>query len=75
MTKTDIEIFIDWLIDQCNDGMIDICRFDVFKERLRGMFRELHKMKCKNFFADGQCLQGGRCDGQCQRMKNYDKTH
>ena len=64
----------EWFIDQCNDGIIDICRFDVFEERLRDMFRELYKIKCKNF-ASGECLQGGRCDGNCRRMRNYDKKH
>lgn len=74
MTKTDIETLIDWLIDQCNDGNIDIRYHAVFKEQVREVFRELHKMNCKNF-AGGECLKGGRCDGNCRRMKNYDKTH
>ena len=75
MTKTDIETLIDWLIDQSNDGNIDIRYHAVFKEQVREVFRGLHKINCKNFFADGECLKGGRCDGNCQRMKNYDKTH
>lgn len=74
MTKTDIETIIDWLIDQSNDGNIDIRYPAVFKEQVREVFRELHKMNCKNF-AGGECLKGGRCDGNCPRMKNYDKTH
>lgn len=74
MTKTDIDTLMDWLIDQSNDGKIDLHNHIVFDKDLRGMFRELHKMKCKNF-AGGKCLQGGRCDDNCPRMKNYDKTH
>ena len=72
MTKNDIETIIDWLIDQSNDGNIDIRYHAVFKEQVREVFRELHKMNCKNFVG-GECLKGGRCDGNCQRMKNYDK--
>ena len=72
MTKTDIDSIISWLIDQSFEGNIDIHNHTEFEENLRGVFRELHKMNCKNF-ADGQCLQGGKCDGNCQRMKNYDK--
>lgn len=74
MTKADIETFIYWLIRESNDGAIEIHNADEFSNNVRGVFRELHKMKCKNFFADG-CLQGGRCDGNCPRMMNYDKTH
>lgn len=72
MTKTDIETLIDWLISESNDGAIEIHNVDEFSNNVRGVFRELHKMNCKNF-AGGKCLQGGRCDGNCQRMKNYDK--
>ena len=75
MTKSDIDSIVDWLIDQSFDGNIDIHNHTEFCENLRGVFRILYAMKCKHFFADGQCLQGGRCDGNCQRMKNYDKTH
>lgn len=74
MTKTDIDSIVDWLIVQSNDGKIDIHNHKEFFKDLRGAFRTLHEINCKNFFA-GQCLQGGRCDGNCQRMKNYDKTH
>lgn len=74
MTKTDIDSIIDWLIDQSNDGNIDIRYHAVFKQQVREVFRELHKMNCKKF-AGGECLKGGRCDGNCRRMKNYDKTH
>ena len=73
MTKTDIDSIISWLIDQSNDGKIDIHNHKEFFKDLRGAFRTLHEINCKNFFADGQCLQGGRGDGNCQRMKNYDK--
>lgn len=62
MTKTDIETLIDWLIAQSNDGNIDIRYHAVFKEQVREVFRELHKMNCKNFVG-GECLKGGRCDG------------
>ena len=72
MTKTDIDSIISWLIDQSFDGNIDIHNHTEFEENLRGVFRILYETKCKNFFADG-CLQGGRCDGNCRRMKNYDK--
>lgn len=44
------------------------------QENLRGVFRTLYGIKCKNF-AGEDCLKGGRCDGNCPRMKNYDKTH
>lgn len=74
MTKTDIDSIISWLIDQSNDGNIDIRYHAVFKEQVREVFRELHKMNCKNF-AGEDCLKGGRCDGNCRRMKNYDKKH
>lgn len=74
MTKTDIDSIVDWLIDQSFEGNIDIHNHTEFEENLRGVFRALYAMKCKNF-AGGKCLQGGRCDGNCQRMKNYDKTH
>lgn len=73
--KKDIDTLVSWLIDQSFDGNIDIHNHTEFEEDLRGVFRILYAMKCKNFFADGQCLQGGRCDGNCRRMKNYDKTH
>ena len=73
MTKTDIDSIVDWIIVQSNDGKIDIHNYKEFFKDLRGVFRTLYGMKCKNFFADGQCLQGGKCDGNCQRMKNYDK--
>ena len=73
MTKSDIDSIIDWLIDQCNDGNIDIHNYTEFFKDLRGAFRNLYAMKCKNFFAGGECLKGGRCDGNCPRMKNYDK--
>ena len=72
MTKTDINSIVDWLIDQSNDGKIDIHNHKEFFKDLRGAFRTLHEINCKNFFAE-QCLKGGRCDGNCQRMKNYDK--
>jgi hypothetical protein len=74
MTKSDIDSIIGWLIDQSFDGNIDIRYPAVFKEQVREVFRELHKMNCKNF-AGGECLKGGRCDGNCPRMKNYDKKH
>lgn len=74
MTKSDIDSIIDWLIDQSNDGNINIRYRAVFCEQVREVFRELHKMNCKNF-AGGECLKGGRCDGNCRRMKNYDKKH
>lgn len=73
MTKSDIDSIISWLIDQSFEGNIDIHNHTEFEENLRGVFRTLYGMKCKNFFAGGKCLQGGRCDGNCQRMKNYDK--
>ena len=75
MKKSDIDSMISWLIDLSNDGKIDIHNHKEFFKDLRGAFRTLHEINCKNFFADGKCLQGGRCDGNCQRMKNYDKTH
>lgn len=62
--KEDIDVIIQWIIDEACDGRIAIPNGEVF--------RELHKMNCKNF-AGGECLKGGRCDGNCQRMKNYDK--
>lgn len=74
MTKSDIDSIISWLIDQSFDGNIDIHNHTEFEENLRGVFRTLYGMKCKNF-AGGECLKGGRCDGNCRRMKNYDKTH
>lgn len=74
MTKSDIDSIIDWSMSQSNDGNIDIRYHAVFKEQVREVFRELHKMNCKNF-AGGECLKGGRCDGNCPRMKNYDKKH
>ena len=72
MTKTDIDSIISWLIDQSFEGNIDIHNYKEFFKDLRGAFRNLYEMKCKNF-AGGKCLQGGRCNGNCQRMKNYDK--
>lgn len=73
--KEDIDVIIQWITDETYEGKIDIPNLEVFEAQLRGVFRGLHKLKCKHFFADGQCLQGGRCDGNCQRMKNYDKKH
>ena len=70
--KEDIDVIIQWIIDEACDGRIAIPNGEVFDAQLREVFRELHKMNCKNF-AGGKCLQGGRCDGNCQRMKNYDK--
>ena len=75
MIKSDIDSIVDWLIVQSNDGKVDIHNHIEFFKDLRGAFRTLHEINCKNSFADGQCLQGGRCDGNCRRMKNYDKTH
>lgn len=72
MTKTDIDSIIDWLIDQSNDGNIDIRYHAVFKQQVREVYRELHKMNCKNF-AGGECLKGGRCDNPPPK-KNY-KNH
>lgn len=74
MTKADIETFIYWLIRESNDGAIEIHNVDEFSNNVRRVFRILYETKCKNFFADG-CLQGGRCDGNCPRMMNYDKNH
>ena len=73
--KEDIDVLIDWLIDEANEGRIEIHNYPQFGKDVRGVFRELHKLKCKYFFAGGECLQGGRCDGNCPRMKNYDKKH
>lgn len=72
MTKTDIDILIDWLISESNDGAIEIHNVDEFSNNMRRVFRILYETNCKNF-AGGKCLQGGRCDGNCRRMKNYDK--
>lgn len=74
MTKNDIDTLMDWLIDQSNDGKIDLHNHIVFDKDLREVFRTLYETNCKNF-AGGECLKGGRCDGNCRRMKNYDKTH
>lgn len=74
MTKTDIDSIISWLISESSDGTIEIYNIDEFSNNVRRVFRILYETNCKNF-AGGKCLQGGRCDGNCQRMKNYDKTH
>lgn len=72
MTKTDIDILIDWLISESDDGKIEIHNVDEFRNNVRRVFRILYETDCKNFVG-GECLQGGRCDGNCRRMRNYDK--
>ena len=74
MKKSDIDSIIDWLISESNNGSIEIHNVDEFSNNVRRVFRILYETNCKNF-AGGKCLQGGRCDGNCRRMKNYDKTH
>ena len=73
MTKTDIETLIDWLISESNDGGIEIHNVDEFSNNVRGFFRSLHQLNCKHINGYNQCYLHGFCNGNCQRMKNYDK--
>ena len=72
MTKTDIDSIISWLISESSDGTIEIYNIDEFSNNVRRVFRILYETNCKNF-AGGKCLRGGWCDGNCRRMRNYDK--
>lgn len=73
LNKSDIDTIVDWIYEQSNDGKIDIHNSIEFEKDFRNIFREMHKLNCKNIQGD-RCLLGGYCNSNCRRMKKYDKN-
>ena len=56
------------IYEQSNNGKINIHNSIEFEKDFRNIFRELHKLNCKNIQGD-KCLLDGYCNSNCRRMK------